>query len=121
MIEQPWPELRFNEEGQKLALSAMCKEVNGQYQLNKYTKSLQIAFLSAVKQAQKNPKLLIRSMHYLYFLVIAKKFGAHVIELNEGLDVLLADNSKLANMLNSNGSIPELKLMFEHFQSLQKN
>jgi len=121
MIEQPWPELRFNEDGQKLALTAMCKEVDGQYQLNKYTKSLQIAFLSAVKQAQTNPKLLIRSMHYLYFLVIAKKFGAHVIELNESLDTLLADNSKLANMLNDNSSIPELKLMFEHFQALQKN
>ncbi|ORU92277.1 MAG: hypothetical protein A6F70_02445 [Cycloclasticus sp. symbiont of Bathymodiolus heckerae] len=120
MIDQPWPELRFNEDGQKLALSAMCKKANNQYQLTKYTKSLQIAFLSAVKQAQTKPSLLIRSMHYLYFLVIAKKFGAHVIELNDGLDDLLNENSQLAKMLDSECAIPELKLMFKHFQELEK-
>ena len=119
MIEQAWPELRFNEEGQELALTAMCKKVNGQYQLNKYTKSLQIAFLSAVKQAQTNPKLLIRSMHYLYFLVMARKFGAHVLELNEGLDTLLDDNCEFAKMVNEHNSIAELKLMYQHFQRLQ--
>ena len=120
MAQLPWPELRFNEDGQKLALSAMCQEVNGQFQLNKYTKSLQLAFLSAVKQAQTNPSLLIRSMHYLYFLVIAKKFGAHVIELNEGLDALLKNDSGLAKVLN-NTNIPELKLMFKYFQELENN
>ena len=116
----PWPELRFNEDGQKIALNAMCKEINGQYQLDKYNKSLQLAFLSAVKQAQTNPSLLIRSMHYLYFLVIAKKFGAHVIELNEGLDALLKNDSDLANVLNE-ANVPELKLMFKHFQELENN
>ena len=118
--ELPWPDLRFNEDGQKLALNAMCKEVNGQYQLNKYNKSLQIAFLSAVNQAKANPSLLIRSMHYLYFLVIAKKFGAHVIELNDGLDELLNEDSELAKILNNNNVIPELKLMLEYFQTLGK-
>ncbi|MBL4743339.1 MAG: hypothetical protein JKX87_01665 [Cycloclasticus sp.] len=121
MVEQPWPELRFNEEGQKRALSAMCKEVNGQYQLNKYTKSLQIAFLSAVKQAESNPALLIRSMHYLYFLVIAKKFGAHVIELNEGLAQLLDKTSNLSSSIKEQNTIPELNLMLEYFQTLEND
>ncbi|MEO1963101.1 MAG: hypothetical protein ABGX64_04980, partial [Cycloclasticus sp.] len=117
-ITLPWPELRFNNDGQKIALSSVCKEVNGQYQLNKYNKSLQIAFLSAVKQAQNNPSLLIRSMHYLYFLVIAKKFGAHVIELNDGLDELLSNDSKFTLLINSENTPPELKLLFEHLQAL---
>ena len=73
-----------------------------------------------MKQAQTNPSLLIRSMHYLYFLVIAKKFGAHVIELNEGLDALLKNDSDLANVLNE-ANVPELKLMFKHFQELENN
>ncbi|PHS72784.1 MAG: hypothetical protein COB22_04185 [Cycloclasticus sp.] len=119
IADLPWPELRFNEDGQKIALHAMCKEVNGKFQLNKYAKSLQLAFLSAVKQAQTNPQLLIRSMHYLYFLVIAKKFGAHVIELNEGIDEFLSDDSKLATMLKEDGALPELNLMFEHFKALE--
>jgi len=121
MIDKPWPDLRFNDDGQKLALSAMFTEVDGQFKLNKYTKSLQIAFLSAVKQAQNDPSLLIRSMHYLYFLVIAKKFGAHVIELNEGLDELLAAQSDLASILKNNNTVPELTLLFEHYQALEQH
>jgi len=120
MIDTAWPDLRFNEDGQKIALSTMFTEVNGKVELNKYTKSLQIAFLSAVKQAQKDPNLLIRSMHYLYFLVIAKKFGAHVIELNDGLDELLSRHSSLANILANDNTVPELKLLFKYFQTLDK-
>jgi len=120
MVDIPWPDLRFNDDGQRIALSAMFTEVNGKFELNKYTKSLQIAFLSAVKQAQKNPSLIIRSMHYLYFLVIAKKFGAHVIELNDGLDELLAEHSSLANILANDDTVPELKLLFEHFKTLDQ-
>ncbi|MEW5010122.1 MAG: hypothetical protein RPR28_06870 [Cycloclasticus sp.] len=120
MIDKPWPDLRFNDDGQKTALSAMFTEVDGKFALNKYTKSLQIAFLSAVKHAQKNPDLLIRSMHYLYFLVIAKKFGAHVIELNDGLDELLSEQSYLARMLAEHASIPELAQLFQHFQTLDQ-
>lgn len=121
MIDKPWPDLRFNDDGQKRALSAMFTEVDGQFKLNKYTKSLQIAFLSAVKQAQKDPNLLIRSMHYLYFLVIAKKFGAHVIELNEGLDELLTTQSGLASILKNDNTVPELRLLFEHYQALEQH
>jgi len=120
MIDTPWPDLRSNDEGQRIALSAMFTEVNGKFELNKYTKSLQIAFLSAVKQAQNNPNLLIRSMHYLYFLVIAKKFGTHVIELNEGLDELLAEQSDFANLIANDDTVPELKLLFKYFQTIEQ-
>jgi len=119
MSDCPWPDLRFNEEGQKIAIGTMCTEVNGNYQLDKFTKSLQIAFLSAIKHAGDSPTLLIRSVHYLYFLVVAKKFGAHVIELNDGLESLLDESSELAILLKTNKAIPELNLMFEHFQELE--
>ena len=121
MMDTPWPDLRFNSDGQKIALSAMFTEVNGKFELNKYTKSLQISFLSAIKQVQKDPSLLIRSMHYLYFLVIAKKFGAHVIELNDGLDELLTEHSSFAKILANDDSIPELHLLFEYFQTLDQH
>jgi hypothetical protein len=120
MVEYPWPDLCFNEGGQKIALEAMCHQVNGKFQLNKFTKSLQVAFLGAVKQVLANPYLLIRSMHYLYFLVIAKKFGTHVIELNDGLDELLCEGSELSNMLDSDTTVPELKLLFSHLQALEQ-
>ncbi|ORU90221.1 MAG: hypothetical protein A6F71_04440 [Cycloclasticus sp. symbiont of Poecilosclerida sp. M] len=121
MIERPWPDLRFNEDGQKKALSAMCKDINGRLELDKYTRSLQLALLSAVRQAQTNPQLLIRSMHYLYFLVMAKKFSTHIIELNDGLDELLQKSSMFSEALASDAVIPELKLLYAHYQALEND
>jgi len=118
MIDLPWPDLRFNNDGQKIALQTMCKEADGKFQLDKFTKSLQLAFLKASRQAEKNPNFLIRSMHYLYFLVIAKKFGTHILELNEGLDKLLSDTSELSAVVDQEKTMPELKLLYKYLQTL---
>ena len=98
----------------------MCNQNDGKFQLTKFTKSLQLAFLSAARQAEKNPAFLVRSIHYLYFLIIAKKFGAHIIELNNGLDALLHESSALSNVIEQEDTLPELRLMFEHFRVLSK-
>lgn len=55
MADIPWPDLRFNDDGQKIALQAMCNQNDGKFQLTKFTKSLQLAFLSAARQAEKTP------------------------------------------------------------------
>ncbi len=115
-----WPDIRFNAEGQRRALSAMCNVSGERLELDKHTRSLQVAFLLAINQTAEDTDLLIRSIHYLYFLVIAKRFGAHVLELNEGLDLLLQKGSHFEKAVYSEDSSPNLKLLYEHFKETYK-
>src|SRR5439155_12647197 len=54
------------------------------------SRSLQRALLVPILDAHTDSNLAIRALHYLYYLVVARKHGVHVLELAQELPSILA-------------------------------
>lgn len=113
-----WPAIGFDDRETLKALPMICSVRNGEWVLDARSRSLQLAFLAPIQEAYREPKLAIRALHYLYYLVVAKKHGVHVVELCQELPSLLAAGCKFEKIIESFTLVPEVLALYRNCQAL---
>jgi hypothetical protein len=114
--EIEWPGLDFNDEETLKALPMVCSIENGRYVLDERSKSLQVAFLVPIMDAFNDPRLAIRAVHYLYYLIVARKHGVHYVVLSRELPALLAEDSQFQQIIESFHWTPEILTFYQRCQ-----
>lgn len=111
--EREWPALNFNDRETRKGLPMICSIEDGKAVLDERSKSLQIALLVPIMEIFNDPLLAIRALHYLYYLIVARKHGVHSIGVARELPSLLQEGCKFQNIIESFTWAPEL-LGFYH-------
>ncbi len=123
-IEQPgndWVELCFSDEMTYKALPMICTNKDNRWILDERSKSLQYALLVPIQESSADVKMAIRAVHYLYYLVVARKHGVHVVQLNVELPHLLAAGSRFEAMVELFTSVPEVLTLYRRCQAFHEN
>ncbi|MGH8582434.1 MAG: hypothetical protein ACREWG_06505 [Gammaproteobacteria bacterium] len=118
--ESPWPAIGFSDEETRAALPMICTLQDGKTLLDTRSRSLQLAFLVPILDAYHDPKLAIRALHYLYYLVVARKHGVHVFELSQELPQLLEPGCRLERIIESFTWVPELLDLYRACQTVHR-
>lgn len=118
--ETPWPEIGFGDEQAQKALPMICKIQGETHRVDDRSRSLQMAFLSAIQEVYSDSNLVIRAMHYLYYLILAQKYDVHVFEISQELPRLLATGSQFEQIVKDCGAVPELLTLYRKFQTVQQ-
>lgn len=124
VTEQPgndWVELDFSDEMTYKALPMICTNKDNRWILDERSKSLQYALLVPIQESSADVKMAIRAVHYLYYLVVARKHGVHVMQLNVELPHLLATDSRFETMVESFDSVPEVLTLYRRCQAFHEN
>lgn len=106
--ESPWPGIGFDDQETRKALPMICTVSGGELILDERSRSLQLAFLVPILDAYDDCKLTIRALHYLYYLVVARKHGVHVFELSQELPQILAKGGQFEQIVKSFHLVPEV-------------
>lgn len=114
----PWPSLDIEDHHTLKALPVICSVQNNSYILDERSKSLQLAFLVPIMEAYGNHNLVIRAVHYLYYLVIAQKYGVHAVTLSQELPRILSRGGEFEKIVASFNSVPEIFTLFQRCQTL---
>ncbi len=112
-----WPEIGFKDSETMKALPMVCTIQDGELIVDDRARSLQIAFLVPVMEAFKDPNLAIRALHYLYYLIVARKHGVHIVGLSQDLSVLLAENCEFEKIIAAFHCTPELLTLYKRCQA----
>ncbi len=116
----PWPEIGFSDEETVKALPMICTVEGDRWRLDTRSRSLQLAFLVPILDAYHDAKLAIRALHYLYYLVVARKHGVHVLELSQELPQLLAPGCRFEQVIASFTMVPEVQRLYHACQVLHE-
>jgi hypothetical protein len=112
-----YPDLDFSEDISRRALPMICNQKDGNWVLDARSKTLQIALLVPVQESFKDKDLAIRAVHYLYYLVVARQYGVHALQLSEELPLLLAQGSRFEAMVESFTTVPEVLGLYRRCQA----
>ncbi|MDQ3564091.1 MAG: hypothetical protein M3436_08110 [Pseudomonadota bacterium] len=118
--ETPWPEIGFSDPETIKALPMVCSRQGDQWLVDARSRSLQLAFLTPILDALQDPKLAIRAVHYLYYLVAARKHGVHILELSQELPQLLAPGCPFEQVIASFSAAPEVFTLYRSCQTLNE-
>ncbi len=118
--EIPWPAIDFDDANTTKALPMICTEKDGQLVLDTRSRSLQLALLTPVIDALNDPTLAIRALHYLYYLIVARKHGVHVFELSQELPQLLVAGCPFEKVIESFTLVPEVLRLYRHYQDIHQ-
>jgi len=113
----PWPKIGFDDNETLKALPMVCTIQDGKFILDERARSLQVAFLVPIHEAFNDPKLAIRAVHYLYYLVVARKHDVHIVGLSQDLPALLAEDSTFQRIIESFHWVPELVELYRRCQA----
>ena len=115
--ETPWPAIGFENAQTSKALPMICAVKNGELILDTRSRSLQRALLVPVLNAHTDSNLAIRALHYLYYLVVARKHGVHVLELAQELPPVLASGGEFEKLIQSFTLVPEALELYKRCQA----
>jgi hypothetical protein len=115
--EIPWPAIGFDEAETLKALPMICTVCDGERVLDARSRSLQLAFLVPILDAYTDPNLAIRALHYLYYLVVARRHEVHVFELSQELPQILASGGRFEKIIESFTLVPEALELFRRCQA----
>ena len=115
--EIPWPAIGFDEAETLKALPMICTVRDGERVLDARSRSLQLAFLVPILDAYTDPNLAIRALHYLYYLVVARRHEVHVFELSQELPQILASGGRFEKIIESFTLVPEALELFRRCQA----
>ncbi len=116
--EVPWPRIGFSDAETAAALPMICTVSEGVAVVDARSRSLQLAFLVPILDAYHDPKLAIRALHYLYYLVVARKHGVHVFELSQDLPHILKPGCDFEKVIASFTVVPEILDLYRSCQAL---
>jgi len=111
-----WPGLDFKDDQTLKVLPMVCSTENGNYVLDQRSKSLQASFLVSIMETFNDARLAIRAVHYLYYLIVARKHDVHFAGLSSELPVLLAEGCEFEAIIKSFDSVPELLTFYRRCQ-----
>jgi hypothetical protein len=112
----PWPRIGFADAETEAALPMISSVSDGRAVLDARSRSLQLAFLVPILDAYHDPKLAIRALHYLYYLVVARKHGVHMFELSQELPQLLRPGGAFEKVVESFTLVPEVLDLYRECQ-----
>jgi len=112
----PWPRIGFADAETEVALPMVCSACDGRVVLDARSRSLQLAFLIPIVDAYHDSKVAIRALHYLYYLVVARKHGVHVFELSQELPRLLRPGGAFEKVVESFTLVPEVLELYRNCQ-----
>ncbi len=115
--DNEWPGIGFSDHETIKALPMVCSVQQGKFVLDERARSLQVAFLVPIHEAFNDPKLAIRAVHYLYYLVIARKHDVHIVGLSQDLPVLLAEGCAFQSIIESFHWVPDLLELYRRCQA----
>ncbi len=115
--EIPWPAIGFDDDTTVKAVPMVCAVENGEFVLDERSRSFQAALLVPVLEAYNDSKLAIRALHYLYYLLVARKYGVHVVELSQELPSLLRPGCQYEQIMASCESVPEVLELYKKCQA----
>jgi len=118
--EIKWPTINFDDAHTHKALPMICTVKDGQLVLDARSRSLQLAFLTPVVDALSDPNLAIRALHYLYYLIVARKHGVHVFELSQELPQLLVPGCPFEKVIESFTLVPEVLQLYRLYQNIHQ-
>ncbi|MGH8601557.1 MAG: NACHT domain-containing protein, partial [Gammaproteobacteria bacterium] len=118
--EVPWPAIGFDDTETAKALPMICTVKDAELILDARSRSLQLAFLVPILDAYDDPNLAIRALHYLYYLVVARKHGAHVMELAQELPPILASGGEFERVIQSFTLVPEALTLYTRCQATHR-
>ncbi len=104
----PWPALNFEPETTVKALPAVCTMEAGNPVLDDRSRSRQIACLTPIHESYRNHDVVVRGVHYLYYLTAAACHSVHIFEVAEELPQILAEGSKFEEAVRGYTQVPEL-------------
>ncbi len=99
----------------------ICTIEDGELILDARSRSLQLAFLVPVLDVYSDPNSAIRALHYLYYLIIARKHGIHVVELAQELPPLLASGCEFEKVIHSFTLVPEVQELYKRCQMMHRS
>jgi pimeloyl-ACP methyl ester carboxylesterase len=117
----PWPAIGFDDAETAKALPMICTIEAGELILDTRSRSLQLAFLVPILDAYSDSNLAIRALHYLYYLVVARKHGIHVMELTQELPPLLASGCEFEKVIDSFTLVPEVRELYKRCQTMHRS
>lgn len=117
--EIPWPAIGFTEAETAKALPMICTTENEELIVDTRSRSLQLAFLVPILDAYRDHHLVIRALHYLYYLVVAVKHNVHILELSQELPQILAPGCEFEKIIESYSLVPEILQLYRKCQEIQ--
>ena len=114
--EQPLPTLDFSDATTEKVLPVICTVNGNELTLDNRSRSFQIALLGAIADVFNNPQLIIRALHYLYYLLVAQKHGIHSHEVSVELPPLLTPGCAFEQLINASTLTPQLATLYSRCQ-----
>jgi len=114
--ENPMPLLDFSDASTEKVLPVICTVNGNELILDNRSRSFQIALLGAITDVFNNPELIIRALHYLYYLLAAQKHGIHSHEVSIELPPLLTPNCDFEQLVNASTLTPQLTTLYNRCQ-----
>ncbi len=116
-LTAPWPALGFADHDTLKALSTIFTFRGERPVLDERSRSLQLALLIPLVDTINHPRFVIRALHYLYYLVAARRHAVHVFEVSQELPHLLAQGSAFERIVSAFDSVPELLELYRSCQN----
>lgn len=113
----PRPTLGFEDHDTLKALHTICTFRGERPVLDERSRSLQLALLIPLLDTVNHPRFVIRALHYLYYLVAARRHAVHVFEVSQELPRLLAHGSPFEQIVSAFDSVPELLQLYRSCQA----
>ncbi len=110
------PNLGFGEEHTSIALPIISSTVDNRFSLDDRSRALQRALLTPVLDTFNHPMFVIRAVHYLYYLVSAKKYNVLDHMASQELTLLIMPGCEFEGLVRSFDSVPELQELYERCQ-----
>ena len=71
--QKPWPAIGFDDNTTTSVLPVICTVKDGELILDARSRSFQVALLTPILEIFNDAKMTIRALHYLYYLIVARK------------------------------------------------
>lgn len=120
-FEQPsgaWPELDFSDQTTIPLLPTICTVNKEELILYARSRSLQKALLAPILEIFGNAKMTIRVLHYLYYLLLARKHSVHIHDLSQELPELLNQGCEFEKIIESFTLVPETLKLYRNCQAI---
>jgi len=116
-----WPGLGFKPEHEEPVLSMLTAGREQQFEIKPHHRSLQVAWLQVLPIVMEDSYRPVSIVHYLYAVVVVYKHAAHIPEIARELPLILASDSKYAEIFRAYEQVPEIWELFTYCQEAYRS
>jgi DNA-binding winged helix-turn-helix (wHTH) protein/energy-coupling factor transporter ATP-binding protein EcfA2 len=107
-------------EAENAELEVICTRTPKGTSISIVNRSVQLAFLEAQRLLPTDPSRPISVVHYLYYLVLARKHGAHISEVSSELPLILDPERPNGSTILAYAPVPELAVLFQRCRAINE-